>query len=130
MDDSYIISPSKAHLIDLLAKIKHQAKQLGIILNDKKVRIVKLSQTFRFLQNKYFLTETGKVVERINPKRIVALKRKLKKLKRKLQQKLVSFEDIELMYKSWYGAHQKVMSRIQKQNLNALFKQLFLTGEK
>lgn len=129
MDDSYIISPSKAHLIDLLAKIKHQASQLGIILNDKKVRIVKLSQTFRFLQNKYFLTESGKVVERINPKRIVTLKRKLKKLKRKFQQKIVSFEDIELMYKSWFGAHQKVMSRIQKQNLNTLFKQLFFKGE-
>ena len=73
MDDSYVISQSKEYLVELEAKIAAKAKELGMTLNRKKTRIVKLSDYYRFLQISYSLTDTGRVIRKINPQRIVAI---------------------------------------------------------
>ncbi len=125
MDDSYIISPSKEHLIGLLSEIKRIADNLGIILNDRKVRIVKISKTFTYLQNKYFITATGKVVVRINPKRVTAMRRKLKKLHKKMLAGDVPRERIENMWNSWKHDYYRIMSKAQRRNMDNLYNQLF-----
>lgn len=80
MDDWYIMSPNKDNLIDILKNVKEIAVGLGIHINEKKTRIVKISSTYKFLQVKYSLTKDGRVIKRMNPKRVTALRRKLKKL--------------------------------------------------
>ena len=80
MDDWYIMNPSKEELEDLLENICEIAAELGIHINRKKTRIVKISSKYKFLQIKYTLTDTGKVIKRINPDRVTAMRRKLKKL--------------------------------------------------
>lgn len=125
MDDSYIISNSKERLLELLGNIRKVADALGIFLNEKKVRIIKLSRPFRFLQNSYFMTDSGRIVERINPKRITIMRRKLKKLANKVNNGTAKFEDVDMMYRSWRGAHFRVMSKIQRANLDNLYTNLF-----
>lgn len=87
MDDSYAIHESKEFLQELLEDIIEIANELGITVNTRKTRICKLSEHWRFLQVQYSLTDTGRVIQKINPKRLTAMRRKMKKLAPKLTEK-------------------------------------------
>lgn len=119
MDDSYAIHESKEFLEELLEDIIEVAAELGITVNTRKTRICKLSEHWRFLQVQYSLTETGRVIQKINPKRLTAMRRKMKKLAPKLTEK-----DFTDFYKSWFKNHYKLMSKLQRSNMDTLFEQL------
>jgi hypothetical protein len=119
MDDSYAIHESKEFLEELLKEIIVIAKSLGITVNERKTRICKLSDYWRFLQIQYSLTETGRVVQKINPKRLTAMRRKMKKLAYILPEK-----DFHDWFYSWFKGHVKYMSKLQRENILALFNQL------
>ena len=119
MDDSYAIHESKEFLEELLRGIVEIAGSLGITVNLKKTRICKLSDHWRFLQIQYSLTDTGRVIQKINPKRLTAMRRKMKKLAPKLTEK--EFTDF---FRSWFKNHYKIMSRYQRNNIETLFNQL------
>lgn len=125
MDDWYIINKSKEELMDLLHNIEQIAKDLGIHINMKKTRIVKLSSTYKFLQVKYTLTKNGKVIKRINPKRVTAMRRKLKKLSIKVENGEISYGNVENMFKGWMGSFYKLMSKKQRNNMLHLYEDLF-----
>lgn len=129
MDDSFIISNSKEHLLELLEDIKIIAAKLGIILNPKKVRILPLSRTFTFLQIKYFLTPSGKLVKRLNPKRITAMRRKLKKLAIMVKNNERDYITIRNMFRGWSKDFYKLMSKKQRQGVDNLYKSLFREEE-
>lgn len=80
MDDSYVIHESKEYLQDLLKDIIQIADSIGITVNIRKTRICKLSEYWRFLQVQYALTDTGRIIQKINPKRLTCMRRKMKKL--------------------------------------------------
>lgn len=90
MDDSYVIHESKEYLENLLQEILQIAEELGITVNTRKTRICKLSEYWRFLQVQYSLTDTGRVIQKINPKRLTAMRRKMKKLSPILTEKQFS----------------------------------------
>lgn len=119
MDDSYVIHESKEYLEALLRDIIRIADSIGITVNTRKTRICKLSEYWRFLQVQYSLTDTGRVIQKINPKRLTAMRRKMKKLCYILTP--TEFED---WYKSWFKGHYKIMSKLQRQHLDELFKEL------
>lgn len=119
MDDSYAIHESKEFLEELLKEIIVIAKSLGITVNERKTRICNLSDYWRFLQIQYSLTETGRVVQKINPKRLTAMRRKMKKLAYILPEK-----DFHDWFYSWFKGHVKYMSKLQRENILALFNQL------
>lgn len=119
MDDSYAIHESKEFLEELLEEIIEIASELGITVNRKKTRICKLSEYWRFLQVQYCLTDTGRVIQKINPKRLTAMRRKMKKLAPKLTEK--EFTD---WYTSWFKNHYRIMSKQQRANMDKLFNQL------
>ncbi len=125
MDDWYIMSPSKEELQDLLENICVIAKELGIHINMKKTRIVKISSTYKYLQIRYSLTKDGKIIKRINPSRVTAMRRKLKKLAVKVQNGEILYEHVENMFRSWMGSFYKLLSRQQRQNLISLYEELF-----
>ena len=124
-DDGYIIHQNKEFLKDVFAGISEIAKRYGILINQKKTRIGKLSSGFRFLQVKYRLTDTGKIVKNINPKNITRERRKLKAYKRKLASGELDYPTIENSFRSWLGGHWKIMSRLQIRNINELYLELF-----
>lgn len=119
MDDSYVIHESKEFLEELLKEITIIANDLGIIINPKKTRICKLSDYWRFMQIQYSLTETGRVVRKINPKRLTAMRRKMKKVIN-----FMSIDEFNEWYISWFNSHYKYMSRQQRKNLNDLCEEL------
>lgn len=125
MDDWYIMSPDKEELIDLLSNIRAIAEEYGIHINNKKTRIVGISGTFKFLQIKYTLTKTGKVIKRINPQRVTAMRKKLKKLSVKVEKGEIPYENVENMFRGWMGTNYKLLSKEQRKNLMNLYKGLY-----
>lgn len=125
MDDWYIISDSKEELLDLLEGIKQQCDKLKIVLHPKKTRIVPLTSQFTYLQVRYRLTETGKLIRRINPKRVTTMRRKLKVLKVKVDNGELPRLYVESMFKSWMGSFYKLLSRQQRINMLELYESLF-----
>ena len=119
MDDSYAIHESKEFLEELLEDIIEIASEIGITVNTRKTRICKLSEHWRFLQVQYSLTDTGRVIQKINPKRLVAMRRKMKKLAPRMTEK-----DFTDFYRSWFKNHYKRMSKQQRSNMDNLYKQL------
>ena len=125
MDDWYIMNPSKEELLDLLDNIHRIAEGYGIHINKKKTRIVKISSTYKFLQIKYSLTDSGKIIKRINSKRVTTMRRKLKKLAVKVKNEEISYENVENMFRGWMGGFYKLLSREQRKNLIGLYEDLF-----
>lgn len=119
MDDSYAIHESKEFLEELLQGIMEIAKELGITVNTRKTRICKLSSLWRFLQVQYSLTDTGRVIQKINPKRLTTMRRKMKKLVYILPEK--EFDD---WFNSWFQNYYRIMSKQQRVNMNTLHNQL------
>lgn len=87
--------------------------------------IVKASSKYKYLQIRYSLSKTGRVVKRINPASVTRERRKLKAYKRLLDEGVMPYEDVEQAYKSWMGEYTKLMSKQQRQHMKRLFKELF-----
>lgn len=119
MDDFYVIHDNKEYLKELVKRIEAEALNNGILINKKKTRICKLSDYWRFLQIQYSLTDTGRIIKKINPKRLVSMRRKLKKLA-----DILNEEDFINYYKAWFKNHYKLMSKIQRENMDKLFYEL------
>lgn len=124
-DDSYVIHKDKQVLEEMLRDIKSMAKSYNIIINNKKTYITKLSSSFEFLQISYRLTNSGKVVKKINPQNIANERKRLKLYKRLLSEGKMSYKEVENNFKSWLYANWKVMSNQQLYNINILYKDLF-----
>jgi len=125
MDDWYIMSPSKEELQDLLENIRVITSELGIHINEKKTHIAKINSTYKYLQVKYSLTSTGKIIKRMNPTRVTAMRRKLKKLAVKVRNGEIIYDHVENMFRSWMGSFYKLLSKQQRLNLISLYEDLF-----
>ena len=119
MDDSYVIHKDKEFLKGLLTEIVEIAQDLGITVNIRKTRICKLSEMWRFLQIQYSLTDTGRVIHKIHPKRLTGMRRKAKKLAFILSEK-----DFDDWFRSWFNGHCHYMSKLQRSNMLDLCKKL------
>jgi hypothetical protein len=107
MDDLYLIHANKEYLQFCLEKIKDVCAGLGITVNTKKTRIVKLKKGIKFLKGIYSLTKTGKIISRSDPKSRKRMRRKLKRFKTLLEQDKMSYGDVYTAYQSWRGNYLK-----------------------
>ena len=124
-DDMYFICETRKEAISILDGIEEEAKKLGLFVNKKKTRIVKLSGKYKYLQIKYSLSDTGKVIKRINPKNVTRERRKIKAYKRLLDKGVMSYEGIEQAVRSWMGDFTRVMSKAQTKHMKELYYSLF-----
>lgn len=125
MDDMYLIHPDREYIKETIRGIEKEASELGIFINYKKTRICRLSDKYTFLQVKYFMTDTGKVVKRINPKSLRRERHKIKAYKNILDKGEIEYADIEQAVKSWMGAFSCLMSKRQIKNMKRLYAELF-----
>lgn len=130
MDDLYVIHNDIEFLKEVRDDVMALSKELGLTLNKNKTKIVKISKNFKFLKTRYFVTETGKIVRRVNKDNIVRERRKLKKLKNRMDEGLITFKEIENDYKSWRKNLKKYNSKHAVCNMDKLFEQLFETEVK
>lgn len=125
MDDSYIISNDKQFLHEMLDKITKIASELGIFINHKKTKIMKINHFFTWLKLRYKLTETGHLVIKVNPKTVTRERRKLKKYRKMVDQGRMPLIDVQNSFKSWLGTYDKLLSYRTKTNMKALYRALF-----
>ena len=103
VDDFYFFAPTLKEAKDLLSKIKNKAEEMGLEFNNKKTRIRKFKNGFKFLKTKFFCTETGKVVRKINKNSAVRMRRKMKTFNRWIENKKMTKEQAINSYCSWKG---------------------------
>lgn len=125
MDDGYLIHDNKGYLKFCLHEIERICNELGIVLNRKKVQIIKLSRGFTFLKAKYFVTKTGKVIKKLPRKSITKQRRKLKKLRKMMDQGKITYEDAYASHQSWMAYAANFNSYRSVQSMTRLFNSLF-----
>lgn len=125
MDDAYIVCKDRAELESIIAGICEEAKGLGLFINEHKTHICRLSDTYKYLQIKYTLTETGKVVKRINPAAVTRERRRLKAYRRLMEKGQMPYADIEQAVRSWMGDFARLMSKAQIKHMKKLYASLF-----
>ena len=103
MDDAFIILKSKKELSLLLKEIEKVLSTLKLEINKKKTHIVKLSHGFTFLQIKYNVLKSGRILKRLTRKKIVRERRRLKAFKRMYDLGIMTENDIWNCYQSWRG---------------------------
>jgi hypothetical protein len=107
MDDLYLIHADKDYLKYCLRAIEAVCSGLGIIINRKKTRIVKLESGLAFLKGKYALLETGKVLKLPGRESALRMKRKLRKFKALIDAGKMGYADLRTAYQSWRGNYMR-----------------------
>ena len=79
MDDFILIHPDKEYLRYCLTQIKEKVAKLGLTLN-KKTNLQPLQHGLIFLKWHYYILETGKVIMKMDKKKITHIKKRLRKL--------------------------------------------------
>lgn len=125
MDDMYIIGRDREEIRDIIQGITREARELGMFINERKTRIVKLGSTYKYLQIKYSLSAKGRVIKRINPKAVTRERRRIKKYRKLAENGKMQLEDAENACKSWMGDFYRIMSKRQIKSMKKLYKELF-----
>lgn len=120
MDDSYIIARSKSVLSVILDKIKSCCNKLRILLSPNKTKIVRLRDGIKWLQTKFYLTTTGKIIKKPCRKAIVRERRKLKKQLGLLKSGAMEVAAIWQSFNSWSGSHKRRNARLAVFNMRRI----------
>lgn len=125
MDDGWVLAKTKEELIELLKAVQKKSKEQKLNLNLKKTRIVPLNKGFTFLKKKVSIEDTGRIVLNVASKSVTRERRKLKKLKKKMLDGLITIKEIEGSYISWRCFAKQFNSYDTIKNTNQLYKELF-----
>ena len=127
MDDGYLIHKDKKYLQYCLIKIRQICKKLGIVLNEKKTQIVKISHGFNWLKCRFYITKQGKIIKKIFKKSVTRERRKLKKLAVFLQHNRLTPMDVYAGYQSWRSYAKNFNSWRTLNTMGQLYDSLFIT---
>ena len=127
MDDMYLIHADKAFLQHCLYEIKRICSTLHITINEKKTRIIKLSQGIMFLKGRYILSPQGKIIKLPDKSSTVRMRRKLKKFRRLLDDGKMSYLDVRTAYQSWRGNYKKRFNAYYRvHNMDSVYNSVIL----
>jgi hypothetical protein len=122
MDDRYLICRTKEHARECMQEFYEQSGELGLDINEKKTRIVKLTAGFTFLKFRFVLTKTGKVLMYQDKSMFTRESRRLKAFKRIEMDPTRATE----CYRSWRGTVLKYKNNFNRiKRMDALFEELF-----
>lgn len=104
MDDTYAIALDKQTLWDALEAIRHECAKLGITINERKTRVVKLTRGFVFLKKRFRFTKTGRIIVTPCRESLTRERRRMKKHARMVQEGRMTIEQARQSYVSWRGS--------------------------
>ena len=104
MDDSYFLAVDKATLWAFLAEARRECARLGITLNERKTRVVKLSRGITFLKRRFRFSPTGKVVVTPCKVSIARVRRRMRKHARMVAEGRMTAEQARTAYVSFRGS--------------------------
>ena len=84
MDDMVLVHPSKEYLARCLEELRAFAREELKLEFNEKTQLAPLAQGVDYLGWHFYLTETGRVVQRLRPSNKRRLKRRLRKLENQL----------------------------------------------
>ena len=125
MDDSYAIHTDKDHLWGVLSEIEWLCDDLGIAINRKKTKVVKLSHGFTFLKKRFCYTDTGRIVVRPCRDSVTRQRRRLKKLHAFWLRGEITLEEVEQSYQSWRGSVMRLDAHRTLMSMDKLYRELF-----
>lgn len=131
MDDGYLICPDKEYLNRCRKAVIRYCRGMGLQLNDNKTQIKPVRSGVRFLKIRFILTEKGGVIRLVNRKNVVRMRRKLKIFREWARDPENRFtaEDAETSYASWKGHVKHCNSWRTRQEMQKLYRKLFLEME-
>lgn len=106
MDDMILIHSDRKYLEQCFQKITRKLNEIGFELNERKSKIFQIKDGVEFLGFRFYLTDSGKVLMQIDPKKVKEQRRKLKKLVRKAKNGELQKESVDASYEAW-KAHVK-----------------------
>lgn len=124
MDDWYVIGDDKKELEKCRQIITDKYAEIGIQMNEKKTQIIKLGHGFEWLKDKYYLTNTGKVIRKPNHGNITRDRRKLKKMISMYHAGNIEKSSVESFYASFCGYIKHKNGHRAKRNMDNLYKTL------
>lgn len=104
MDDSYFIALDKETLWRFLDAARALCSSLGITVNERKTRVVKLTRGFTFLKKRFRFTESGRIVVTPIPKSLARERRKLRIHARMVAEGSMTLEQACVSYMSFRGS--------------------------
>jgi hypothetical protein len=129
MDDLYILHNDKDYLKFCLDEIKKVCDKLKITINEDKTRIVKLRHGIKFLQGKYCLLDSGKILCLPCKDSTKRMRQKLKKFYGLLKKNEIGFQDIRNSYQSWRGNYKnRFNAYYHVRFMDKLYNELFISN--
>ena len=125
-DDFYLIVHTKEEANRIINEIKEITDELELRLNEKKTHIVRATHVLTYLKTRFNILENGEIIKRPARKSITRERRKLKKLKRKLDEGIVTFDDVKNSYVAWKGSLKGKKCYKTIKNMDELFNKLFI----
>lgn len=104
MDDSYFIALDKDTLWRFLDAARALCSSLGIAINERKTKVVKLTRGFAFLKKRFRFTESGRIVVTPIPKSLARERRKLRTHARMVAEGSMTLEQAYVSYMSFRGS--------------------------
>lgn len=125
MDDGYVICNDKETLWRIASEVEWMACELGLQVNVRKTRVVRLTSGFTFLKKRFFYGRGDRVVVKPCREAVTRERRKLKRLHALYEEGVLTLEHVSRHYQSWRGgmvhfdAHRTVL------RMDALYRSLF-----
>lgn len=123
MDDMILVHESREALENALREIKTRITALGLELNHK-TQIAPLRQGIRFLQWRFILTRTGKVIRRMSRRSIVRERRRMKRLAAKAAAGRAPWQYVWQNFQSWRANARRGNTRSVERKMTGLYTKL------
>lgn len=125
MDDFILIHNDKEHLEKCLKEIGDRLESVKMRLNPKKTYIKRIRDNIEFLGYVFRVTDSGKVVAFVDPKKIKRSKIKIKRMKHLVEKGERNKHDVDVYFKCWkaslrFGNNNNLIRR-----LNTWYKDLW-----
>lgn len=124
MDDSYVIHHDRRCLVRLLEDCRRMWEALGIRLNPRKTQIIPIRR-FSFMQVRFRLTPTGRVLMLPNRKSFTRMRRKLRSFAGMVARGEMTTGQVNTCYQSWRGYHGHVQAREALRRMDRYYRDLF-----
>lgn len=139
MDDIYLMHNSSKYLNECKKRIGEVLRKMNLSFNPDKTVITRVhpigddkrrKAPVKYLKWNFFITKTGHIIMNPFSKKIGQERRKLRKLKDKLDQGKITMEDIRVSYDGWRANMDKGTTFYEKQDMDNHFQSLFKGVEK
>lgn len=125
MDDMILLSDDPNYLLQCRDEIRGELQKIGFELHDEKSQIYRMRDGVMFLGFTFRLTETGKVLMLVDPKRVKAERKKLRRMANLVQKGVMTQEKVDTCYRSWREHASKGNSHRLLLRMDAFYQELW-----